>query len=157
MTDLGHTLAQNHLSRAVFGDLTGRRGPEASLFYRWFTDPAARRGYPVEDHADESRVLVADLRAALGRRDDAPVRDLIDRLGRESPEFPALWELHDVAVLRRRRKRILHPEVGLLELDCQSAVDDDRTQILALFSPAVGTPTAERLVLHGLHIPEATT
>jgi hypothetical protein len=36
------------------------------------------------------------------------------------------------------------PEVGLLELDCQVLVDEERTQILALFSPA-----AERLTLLG--------
>ncbi|MFD9741794.1 helix-turn-helix domain-containing protein [Umezawaea sp. NPDC059074] len=149
MTDLGDTLAQNHLARAVFGDLTGRRGPDASVIHRWFTDPAARGGFPAEDHAEESRSLVADLRAAVGRRDDAPARALVDRLRRDSAEFAALWELHDVAVMRRRRKRILHPEVGLLELDCQSLVDEDRTQILALFSPVAGTPTAERLTLLG--------
>ena len=42
-----------------------------------------------------------------------------------SPGFyTALWQLHDVAVLRRRRKRIQHPEVGLLDLDCQSLIDE---------------------------------
>ncbi|MEA5362376.1 helix-turn-helix transcriptional regulator [Amycolatopsis sp., V23-08] len=150
MTDLGDTLAQNHLARAVFGDLTGRSGPEASVIHRWFTDPGARCGFPVEDHTSESQALVADLRAAVVRRDDEPARVLVGRLRRDSPEFAALWELHDVAVMRSRRKRILHPEVGLLELDCQSMVDEDRGQILALFSPVAGTATAERLTLLGL-------
>ncbi|MGW5557511.1 helix-turn-helix domain-containing protein [Micromonospora sp. NPDC003944] len=150
MTDLGDTLAQNHLARAVFGDLTGRTGPAASTIYRWFTDPAARFGYPAADHANESQALVADLRAAVGRRDDSPARTLVDQLRHASPEFAALWDLHDVAVLRCRRKRILHPEVGLLELNCQSLLDEDRTQVLALFSPVAGTATAERLTLLGL-------
>ncbi|MCF3960135.1 helix-turn-helix transcriptional regulator [Streptomyces fuscigenes] len=150
MTDLGDTLAQNHLARAVFGDLTGLSGPGASVIYRWFTDPAARHGTPVEDHAEESRALVADLRSAVTRRDDEPARRLVEQLGTASPEFAALWELHDVAVLRCRRKRILHPEVGLLELDCQSTLDEDRTQVLALFSPIPATPTAERLTLLSL-------
>ncbi|SEF20617.1 Helix-turn-helix domain-containing protein [Amycolatopsis pretoriensis] len=150
MTDLGDTLAQNHLARAVFGDLTGRSGPGASVIYRWFTDPGARGGFPVSDHAGESRALVADLRAAVARRDDDPARTLVDQLRDSSAEFAGLWELHDVAVMRRRRKRILHPEAGLLELDCQSLVDEDRTQVLALFSPVAGTATAERLTLLGL-------
>ncbi|MFI7388407.1 helix-turn-helix domain-containing protein [Streptomyces sp. NPDC049813] len=150
MTDLGDTLAQNHLARAVFGDLTGRSGPEASVIYRWFTDPEARRGTPAEDRAGESRALVADLRAAMVRRADEAARVLVEQLHLASTEFSALWELHDVAVMRYRRKRILHPEVGLLELDCQSMIDEDRTQILALFSPVVGTPAAERLTLLGL-------
>ncbi|MFC7643257.1 helix-turn-helix domain-containing protein [Streptosporangium lutulentum] len=149
MTDLGVTLVQNDLARAVFGDLTRLRGAAGTVVYRWFTDPRARAGYPVQDHATESRALVADLRAAAVRRDDAQAKDLVKRLLRASPEFEALWRLHSVGVMRSRRKRIQHPEVGLLELDCQVLVDEERTQILALFSPAAGTPTAERLALLG--------
>ncbi|MFI5610280.1 helix-turn-helix transcriptional regulator [Amycolatopsis sp. NPDC051903] len=149
MTDLGATLVQNDLARAVFGDLTRLRGATGTVVYRWFTDPGTRAGYPVQDHATESRALVADLRAAAARRDDAQSKDLVNRLLRTSPEFEALWRLHSVGVLRSRRKRIQHPEVGLLELDCQLLLDEERTQILALFSPAAGTPTAERLALLG--------
>lgn len=149
MTDLGVTLAQNDLARAVFGDLTRQRGATGTVVYRWFTDPRARAAYPVQDHATESRALVADLRAAAGRRDDAQAKDLVERLLGASPEFEALWRLHSVGLMRSRRKRIQHPEVGLLELDCQVLVDEDRTQILALFSPAAATSTAERLALLG--------
>ncbi|GIF67335.1 hypothetical protein Ais01nite_53700 [Asanoa ishikariensis] len=45
---------------------------------------------------------------------------------------------------------IRHPQVGLLEFDCQFLVDEDRSQILALFSPLPGTATAERLTLLAL-------
>lgn len=55
----------------------------------------------------------------------------------------------DVAAMRRRRKRILHPEAGLLELDCQSLIDEDRAQVLALISPVAGTPAPD-LTLLGL-------
>ncbi|GIF75125.1 helix-turn-helix transcriptional regulator [Asanoa siamensis] len=149
MTDLGATLVQNALARAVFGPPTGD-GPEASFVYRWFRDPAARDGYPVEDHAAQSRALVADLRAAATRRRDAPAEALVARLLAESAEFAALWKLHDVAVLRHRYKRIRHPEVGLLEFDCQFLLDEERAQLLAIFSPLPGTPTAERLTLLAL-------
>ncbi|MGI5499484.1 helix-turn-helix transcriptional regulator [Lentzea sp. CA-135723] len=144
MTDLGVTLVQNDLARAVFGDLVGRE----SVVHRWFTDPAARAGYPVADHAAESQALVADLRAAAGRGVDAQA--LVDRLTRESPEFAALWRLHEVEVMRNRRKRILHPSAGLLEFDCTALLDEDRFQLLALFSPVPGTATADRLALLGL-------
>lgn len=142
MTDLGVTLAQNGLARAVFGPPDG-----VSVIQRWFCEPGARNGYPVEDHAEESRALVADLRAAVTRRGDVSARALVDRLLADSPEFAALWKLHDVAVLRRRHKRILHPGAGLLQFECQFLVDEDRSQILALFAPLPGTSTAERLVL----------
>lgn len=147
MTDLGATLVQNDLARSVFGDLVRLPGATGTMVYRWFTDPRVRAGYPVQDHATESRALVADLRAAAVRRGDAQAKDLVERLLRESSEFAALWRLHSVAVMRSRRKRIRHPEVGLLEFDCQMLVDEERTQILALFSPVPGTPTAGRLAL----------
>ncbi|NMO52442.1 helix-turn-helix domain-containing protein [Actinoplanes sp. TBRC 11911] len=145
MTDLGATLAQNKLAHAVFGPAS-----KTSFIYQWFCDPAARNGYPAEDHAAESRALVADLRAAVTRRDDDPARSLVAHLLADSPEFTALWNLHDVAVLRRREKRILHPEVGLLQFDCQFLIDENRSQLLALFSPLPATPTADRLTLLAL-------
>jgi hypothetical protein len=43
-----------------------------------------------------------------------------------------------------------HPEAGLLEFACQFLVDEDRSQILALFSPLPETPTTERLTLLAL-------
>jgi hypothetical protein len=142
MTDLGDTLVQNNLAYAVFGPLTA----EASFIYRWFREPAARSGYPAEVYAAESRALVADLRAAVTPRGDAPARSLVARLLGESPEFAALWEMHDVAVMRQRHKRIRHPEVG-----CSSSTAVPRRRgaltILALFSPLPGTAPAERLTL----------
>ncbi|MDG4820582.1 hypothetical protein O7635_01790 [Asanoa sp. WMMD1127] len=89
-------------------------------------------------------------RATVTRRDDARARSLVSLLLADSAEFAALWDLHDVAVMRRRRKRIRHPQVGLLEFDCQFLVDEDRSQILALFSPVPGSATAERLTLLAL-------
>ncbi|MDX3077810.1 helix-turn-helix transcriptional regulator [Streptomyces sp. MI02-7b] len=150
MTDLGETLAQNTLATAVFGDHTRLDGPERSAVYRWFTSPDARAAYPPEDRTEESRTLVADLRAATVRRGDARARALVDRLLRDSTEFAALWSAHEVAVLRSRRKRIQHPETGLLQLDCQALLEEDRSQILALFVPVPGTDTADRLALLGL-------
>ncbi|QYN20832.1 helix-turn-helix transcriptional regulator [Amycolatopsis sp. DSM 110486] len=150
MTDLGEVLAQNALATAVFGDHTRRDGPDRSLVYRWFTSEDARAAYPLEDRAQESRLLAADLRAALVRRGDARARALVDQLLRDSTEFAELWSAHDVAVLRSRRKRILHPETGVLELDCQALLEENRSQILALFVPVPGTDTADRLALLGV-------
>jgi transcriptional regulator with XRE-family HTH domain len=150
MTDLGEVLAQNTLATAVFGDHTRLEGPERSAVYRWFTSAQTRAAYPPEDWAQESRMLAADLRAALVRRGDARARALVDKLLQDSPEFDELWSTHDVAVLRSRRKRIRHPEVGLLELDCQALLEENRSQILALYVPAPGTDTADRVALLGV-------
>ncbi|MFD1516997.1 helix-turn-helix transcriptional regulator [Pseudonocardia yunnanensis] len=145
MNDLGMTLAQNDLARAVFGDAGQYEGDARSVVHRWFTDPASRAAWPAEEHDDESRALVANLRAAFGRRGDLQIKGLVERLRAASPEFAALWTQHDVAVLRGRRKKLVHPEVGLLELDCEALLEEGLTQMLALFVPVPGTPTAERL------------
>ncbi|MFF4595935.1 helix-turn-helix transcriptional regulator [Amycolatopsis sp. NPDC001319] len=86
-TDLGEVLAQNTLATAVFGDHTRLDGPDRSAVYRWFTSTDARAAYPPEDQAQESRILAADLRAALVRRGDARARALVDTLLQNSPEF----------------------------------------------------------------------
>jgi hypothetical protein len=113
VSDLGETLVQNDLARALLGDMTRHRGREAYDVWRWFTDPAARSLHPPSEHAQQSRTRVADLRATAGRRrGDADVEELVAALQRTSAEFAALWSEHEVAVRRADRKCILHPVVG---------------------------------------------
>ncbi|MFI8946746.1 sigma factor-like helix-turn-helix DNA-binding protein [Streptomyces sp. NPDC053750] len=118
-TDLHTVLIQNPLAIAMLGDLSAHHGRAASFIYRWFTDPASRQIYPPEDLAPQSRSFVADLRAAIGRRSpgDAEATKLVDELLQQSPEFQALWTDQDVGVRRDERKRIVHPTVGMLDLN----------------------------------------
>jgi transcriptional regulator with XRE-family HTH domain len=148
-TDLHTVLVQNPLALAMLGDLSAHRGRAASFIHRWFTDPAARRIYPLEDHAPQSRSFVADLRAAVGRRrpGDTEAAELVDELLRRSPEFRTLWADQDVEVRRNERKRIIHPAVGLLDLDCLNLFSEDGRQRLLWFPPRTGTGTAEKLAL----------
>ena len=149
ITDLHVTLMQNPLARALLGDQTGHHGAAASLVHRWFLDPAARDTYAEPDHAAQSRAFVADLRAALARRSvrDAEAAGLLAALLDGSPEFVTLWDQHDVAFRRDDRKRIVHPTLGLLEVNCLNLFSEDGRQRLLWFTPAVGTDTAERLEL----------
>ncbi|MER7490848.1 helix-turn-helix transcriptional regulator [Streptomyces sp. NPDC126497] len=145
VTDLHVTLVQNPLAVALLGDHSGFRGARASFVHRWFTEPDTRRLYPRADHAVQSRAFVADLRAAAARRDakDAEARSLIGALLDGSAEFAALWAEHDVAFRRDDRKRIVHPALGVLEVDCLNLFSEDGRQRLLWFTPAVGTDSAE--------------
>jgi transcriptional regulator with XRE-family HTH domain len=149
ITDLHVTLAQNALAVALVGDESHLSGQEASFVYRWFTNPAARNRYPPEDHPAQSRALTADLRAAAARRDakDTEAGSLVDALLGLSPEFATLWAEHDVAFRRNDRKRLVHPALGLLEVNCLNLFSEDGRQRLLWFTPAVGTDTAHRLEL----------
>ncbi|CAL9361008.1 hypothetical protein SUDANB70_00671 [Streptomyces sp. enrichment culture] len=149
ITDLHVTLVQNPLAVALLGDQAGLRGARASFVYRWFTEPEARQLYPEADHAHQSRAFVADLRAAAARRDarDTEAASMITSLRDSSPEFVALWDDHDVAFRRNDRKRLIHPVLGLVEVNCLNLFSEDGRQRLLWFTPAVGTDSAGLLDL----------
>ncbi len=149
ITDLHVTLVQNPLAVALLGDHSGLRGARASFIHRWFTEPDARRLYPEADHAEQSRAFVADLRAAAARRDakDAETGSMIRTLLAASPEFAALWADHDVAFRRDDRKRLNHPALGLIEVNCLNLFSEDGRQRLLWFTPAIGTDSADLLDL----------
>lgn len=149
ITDLHETLVQNSLAVALLGDETRHQGRAASFVHRWFTDSASRHHYPEEDHAAQSRVFVADLRAAAGRRDarDTEVSSLVAELLARSEEFAALWADHEVAVRRDDRKRLVHPTLGVLEVNCLNLLSEDGRQRLLWFTPAAGTGAADKLAL----------
>lgn len=147
MSDLGEILAQNRASLLLMSDHTGFRGDRHYMIYRWFTEPEVRAVCPPEDRDLSSRRLVADLRAAVGRRaGDPTVAGLVERLEAVSAEFGALWAEHEVAVRRADRKTLLHPRVGRLLLDCETLVTPDQGQQLLVLTPA-DAETRERMEL----------
>jgi hypothetical protein len=87
----------NRLAMALLGPPPAASGPQASFLYRWFTDPVTRAIYPEADHARHSRVFVADLRAAVARRDhDAQATGMVTNLRRHSAEFTELWDMQEL-------------------------------------------------------------
>ncbi|WP_084774834.1 helix-turn-helix transcriptional regulator [Nonomuraea candida] len=148
ITDLHETLVQNDLAAALLGRHPMRRGLEASYVYRWFTDPAARALYPPDEHPHHSRVFVSDLRAVAARRGrDAHVVRMVVALRRRSPEFAALWDGHDVALRRADHKRLLHPALGVIEVDCHSLFSEDGRRRLLWFTAPAGSRGAAQLEL----------
>nr|WP_167467699.1 helix-turn-helix transcriptional regulator [Streptomyces rishiriensis] len=149
ITDLHVTLVQNPQAVALLGDHSGFRGARASLVHRWFTDPDARQLYPEADHEGQSRAFVADLRAAAARRGakDTEARSMIGSLLDTSSEFAVLWADHEVAFRRDDRKRLDHPVLGLIEVNCLHLFSEDGRQRLLWFTPAVGTDSADLLDL----------
>jgi transcriptional regulator with XRE-family HTH domain len=146
-SDLGEILAQNRASVLLAGDHTGFSGDRRYPVYRWFTEPEARAARPPEEHQHHVRSLVADLRAAAGRRSgDAEVTGLVARLQAASADFRRIWAEHEVAVRRADRKTFLHPRVGPLLMDCETLVTPDQRQQLLVLTPA-DAETRERLEL----------
>ena len=147
VSDLGAILAQNRLSRLLQGDRTGLTGVEASSTWRWFAEPETR-GAPIEDQAEASRIRVADLRATWSRRpNDADVRELIDALLATGEEFTEIWERHEVGLRHPTHKRLVHPQVGVLEVDCETMATAEEGQSLVILGAAPGTETYGKLQL----------
>jgi hypothetical protein len=146
VSDLGVTLRQNALAEALLGIQTGYTGPARSQIYRWFVMPEERRRFVTDDHEMNARSYTAHLRAALGRNpDDVEARSLLDALHRDSPEFTELWNEHDVGSRTNLQKRLLHPNVGVLTLDCQILTAENQLQYLVIFTATPGSEDAERL------------
>jgi transcriptional regulator with XRE-family HTH domain len=151
VSDLGVTLVQNRLAVALLGDQAHHTGLRRSMVYRWFTDPAARRLFPESEHPRHARDHVAALREVHGRAPEDPeCRELVDALLRESPEFAALWERHEVKERSGTLKRFQHPVVGALTLDCQVLTAANLTERLVVFTAAPGSEDADRLRLLGV-------
>jgi transcriptional regulator with XRE-family HTH domain len=148
MADLGETLAQNRLAVALLGDQMNFTGLARSAVYRWFTDPAERRIYPEADHDHHGRIQVSTLRARLSRGGpDARGTALVRQLHESSREFTELWERHEVAVRTDDHKTMVHPELGLIELDCQILSTENQAQALLVFTASPGTEDYEKLRL----------
>lgn len=146
--DLSTPLVQNRMSKLVSGDQTGRSERERNHTWRWFTDPQLRSRFPQEDWTTLSRTHAADLRATFGRRgSDADVQSLVADLLAASPEFAALWAEHEVSVRRSDAKRIIHPEVGLLDLLCEHLTSDVTGYSLVVLHPRPGTDCRDKLDL----------
>ncbi|MGI5151181.1 helix-turn-helix transcriptional regulator [Plantactinospora sp. CA-294935] len=147
LSDLGEVLAQNRAAVLLTGDHTAFSGDRRYAVYRWFTDPATRAVHPPEEREYHGRQIVADLRAAAGRRSGDPtVTGLVERLQAASADFRRLWAEHEVAVRRVDRKTIVHPRVGRLLMDCETLVTPDQGQQLLVLTPT-DAEARERLEL----------
>ena len=93
---------------------------------RWFVDERVRARYAPEDRDHLSRRWASGLREMAARRGPSSRAEAIaDDLRARSAEFGALWDLAEVGVRPREIKRFAHPEVGALELFCQTLLDVD--------------------------------
>lgn len=148
VTELGETLRQTPPGVALTGDATRHTGPARSLGYRWFTDPAVRRRYAPEDHSFLSRLWASGLREVVTvRGPGSRAARYADLLLATSDEFRRVWAAHEVGVRPREVKRFVHPEVGALELHCQTLLDPDQSHRLLVYTAVPGSESAEKLRL----------
>ncbi|MFA1545604.1 helix-turn-helix transcriptional regulator [Actinomadura chokoriensis] len=138
-------LAWNPMAAALLGDFALAPEGERNVVWRFFTRPESRDRVDPADARRFARETVADLRTVAGRYPcDPGVRGLIERLLAASTEFRELWDGGDVQVRRSTRKRIRHPVVGWLDLECDALHDPARDQ-WAIFYTGASETAAEAL------------
>jgi hypothetical protein len=148
VTELGETLRQTPLGVALTGDTTRYTGPARSNGYRWFTDPAARRLYAPEEHAFLSRMYASGLRGVVALRGPGSrAAQFADLLLAQSEEFRCLWNDQEIGIQPHDTKRFAHPEVGALELHCQTLLDPQQSHRLLVYTAVPGTESYEKLQL----------
>lgn len=148
VTELGETLRQTPLAVALTGDLTRYTGAERSLGYRWFTDPGARELYASRDHDFLGRMFASGLRGvATLRGPDSRAARYAEELLERSDEFRRVWEEHEVGLKPNEVKHFVHPELGDLELSCQTLLDPNEAHHLLVYTAVPGSESYEKLQL----------
>jgi transcriptional regulator with XRE-family HTH domain len=150
----GDVLAWNAMSSALHGDWSVLRPERRSQPRLRFLPDASEPPRTVVAGTDEERAItssqaVANLRTAVGRYPDDPgLQRLLEDLRRGSGEFRELWEDTDAGAWRSHTKRLAHPTLGELTLECDTLHVPDADQLLVVYSAAPGTPEAESLAGH---------
>lgn len=146
VSELGETLRQTPLGIALTGDTASLRGPERSIGYRWFSDPRTRELYAADEHDYLSRLWVSGLRDVIARRGpESRAAALAEDLHAQSTEFRTIWATHEVGLRPHETKRFVHPDLGALELTCQSLIDPEQSHALLVYTAIPGSESYEKL------------
>ena len=118
------------------------------MTWLWFTDSERCDLFPREDRSHHAAAHVNDLRGVAARRSgDADVEALVRDLPAVSTEFTELRHKHEVATRHYDRKRIVHPEVGLIHVTGEILLTPTADVEMLVFFPTERTDAHEKLAL----------
>lgn len=140
-------IAWNSMAAALLGDLSSIPLAQRNVARQVFTG-RHRMDFEAADRERLDRALVSDLRRSAARYPHDPgLHRLVSDLRATSPEFERLWVMRELDERHTDVKRVHHPELGVLELECTVLQVHDDDQMLLVYSAAPGSPAAEALAL----------
>lgn len=98
---------------------------------------------PAGAEGEFARQSAAQLRAASARHPaERVLAELVNEFAAHSPDFAASWRNHDVQPISTLRKHLRHPELGELDLDCQTLLLPGTDVHLVIYTAQPGSPSA---------------
>jgi hypothetical protein len=139
-------VAWNAMWAAVMGDPLDRPERLRNMAWRYFTGLPVRVVRTAREQLEYEETIVADLRSSLGRHPgDHRLAQLIADLREASPRFRSLWEARRVGVYEQERKTIEHPELGLLQLDCDVLTTRRNDLRVVVYTAVPGSESSRQL------------
>ncbi|MGW9497804.1 helix-turn-helix transcriptional regulator [Streptomyces prasinus] len=141
-------LLWNRLWAALAGDPSQLREADRNLLWLHFTGTSDCHLYGPGSAEALDASLVADLRRSTGRYpNDAQPRQLAARLNETSPQFRELWQRHEIAEHGPTLKRVVHSEVGPLDLDCDILTTQRHDLRIVMYTAEPGSESDSKLAL----------
>lgn len=143
-------ISWNPLYAALLGDPTTMPERRRNTLWRLFVEgePHPRVRHTPGEVDALARSLVADLRGSTSRyTHDPELTALVADLYAASGEFAALWDSGAVAGHQQSHKTVVHPDVGEVELDCDTLTTAEDDLRLLVFTPTPGSDARGRLDL----------
>lgn len=143
-------LLWNPMWAALTGDPSTLRPADRNLLWLHFTGASDCHLYGPGSAEALDASLVGDLRRTAGRYPDDPEpRQLVARLNEASAQFRELWSRHQIDEHGPTIRRVVHSEVGTLDLDCDILTAQRHDLRIMMYTAEPGSESDSKLALLG--------
>ncbi|HWG24260.1 helix-turn-helix domain-containing protein [Actinospica sp.] len=139
-------VAWNAMWAAAISDPLTRPVRERNMAWRAFAGLPTRVVRTAAEQQQVEEAIVADLRSSSGRYPGDPgLVELITDLREISPRFRGLWSARRVGVYDQEHKTVDHPELGVLEVDCDILTAHRNDLRVVVYTAVPGSASAKAL------------
>ncbi|MXN51516.1 helix-turn-helix domain-containing protein [Shinella sp. AETb1-6] len=129
-------VAWNKAAAIILTDYAKLPPDQRNILRMIFSDERVRAAQ--DDWRNVARYVVGAFRADAARAGAGmEIRQLVDELSANSPEFKAMWDDNEIAGAREGIKRLHHPHLGSIELEFSSFAVEGRPDLnMMVYNPA---------------------